>query len=217
MKLAGARILVTGAARRVGKAVADDLEAHGARVFRHARADGDLARASDCEAIVDRAATAMGGLDGMVLSASVFRRTPLDEITAADWDEFLGVNTRSVALMILRARRVIAAGAVVVIGDGSTKRPWRHYLPYAVSKAALRPLVENLALELAPSIRVNIVSPGPVLPPDAATEEDVARLTALQPLKRLGTPESLLPAIRDALTNEFMTGAEIRIDGGRGL
>jgi pteridine reductase len=215
--LANLRLLVTGAGKRVGKVIADDLESLGAKVFRHTRADGDLSVAADCAAVVAKAHERLGGLDGLVLSASIFRRTPFGSITAEDWDDFMNVNLRSVFLMSQAAAGIMKKGAIVVIGDGATARPSRHYLPYSVSKAALRPLVADLALELAPRIRVNMISSGPVLPPEGTDTETAERLAELQPLKKIGRPENLLPAIRDALTNDFMTGAEIRIDGGRGL
>lgn len=167
------------------------------------------------------AAADMGGLDGLVLSASIFHKTPLDGTTpqdlAAAWDRFFAVNVRSVFVMCATAVGLMQEGAIVVIGDGATARPTRHYTPYSVSKAALRPLVGCLALEWAPRVRVNLVESGPVLPPEGLDEEGLERLRALQPLQRIGSPENLLPSIRDALTNDFMTGAVIRIDGGRGL
>jgi pteridine reductase len=215
--LSSLRLLVTGAGKRLGKIIADDLESRGAAVFRHTRADGDLARAADCAAVAAKACDSLGGLDGLVLSASIFRKTPFGSITAEQWDEFLNINLRSVFLMSQAAAAVMMEGAIVVIGDGATARPTRDYLPYSVSKAALRPLVADLALELAPRIRVNMISSGPVLPPEGTDAATAERLASLQPLKKIGRPENLLPAIRDALTNDFMTGAEIRIDGGRGL
>lgn len=217
----GRRILVTGAARRVGKVIADALEAEGARVWRHTRAQGDLEDPVACERIVREAASELGGLDGLVLSASIFHKTPLagtpPQDLAAAWDRFLAVNARSVFVMCATAAGLMQEGAIVVIGDGATARPTRQYTPYAVSKAVLRPLVGCLAIEWAPRIRVNLVESGPVLPPEGLDEAGVERLRALQPLQRIGRPENLLPSIRDALTNDFMTGAVIRIDGGRGL
>lgn len=217
MTLEGLRILVTGAKKRIGAIIADDLEALGARVWRHTREKGDISSAEDGAAIVRAAHEELGGLDGMVLSASAFGMTPLDAVTATDWDHFMNTNLRSVFVMSLAASRVMSSGAIVVLGDGATARPSRSYLPYSISKAALRPLVGCLALELAPRIRVNLVESGPVLPPERLDDAGREKLRRLQPLERIGRPENLLPAIRDALTNDFMTGAQIRIDGGRGL
>lgn len=217
----GRRILVTGAARRVGKVLADALEADGAHVWRHTRERGDLGDSVACEGIVRAAASDMGGLDGLVLSASIFHKTPLagtaPQDLASAWDRFQAINARSVFVMCVTAAELMQEGAIVVIGDGATARPTRQYTPYSVSKAALRPLVGCLALEWAPRIRVNLVESGPVLPPEGLDDAGIERLRAMQPLMRIGRPENLLPSIRDALTNDFMTGAVIRIDGGRGL
>lgn len=221
MTLAGRRLLVTGAARRVGKVIADHLESLGARVSRHTRERGDLSDAAAAERVVREACAELGGLDGLVLSASAFHKTPLAGATPSDlataWDHFQNINARSVFVMSVTAAELMGEGAIVVIGDGATARPTRHYTPYSVSKAALRPLVGCLALELAPRIRVNVVESGPVLPPERLDAAGVEKLRKLQPLERIGRPENLLPSIVDALTNDFMTGAVIRIDGGRGL
>lgn len=215
--LSSKRILVTGGTKRVGKVIADDLESASARVYRSTRADGDLRSEEGCRLLVDAAIGRLGGLDGAVISASIFRRTPFEELVPRDWDELMATNLRAVFLIALYASTRMESGSIVVIGDGATARPHRNYLPYIVSKAALRPLVETMALELAPRVRVNMVSPGTVLPPEGTDTAMVERVKDLHPLKRIGRPENLLPAIRDCLTNDFMTGAEIRIDGGRGI
>ncbi|MEK8024049.1 MAG: SDR family oxidoreductase [Candidatus Hydrogenedentota bacterium] len=211
------RILVTGGAKRVGKVIADDLESAGALVYRSVRIDGDLREAEGCRLIVDRAVKVLKGLDAVVISASQFRRTPFDELIPSDWDDMMSTNLRSAFLITMYAATRIETGSVVIIGDGATARPHLNYLPYLVSKAALRPLVETLALELAPRIRVNMVSPGTILPPEGTSSATLERIREAHPMNMIGSPSHILPAIRDCLTNSFMTGAEIRVDGGKGI
>lgn len=210
-------VLVTGGTKRVGKVIADHLEERGEKVYRSTREDGDLGRSDGCESVVARAAEALGGLDGVVISASIFRKTPWKDLTLADWKDFIHINFNSVLWLAYFAEKKMTAGAIVIIGDGATAHARKNYLPYNVSKAALRPLMEHLALELAPRIRVNMVSPGTILPPEGTPDETLELIKRHTPLEKIGSPQHILPAVVDCLTNDFMTGTEIRIDGGRGI
>lgn len=211
------RVLVTGGTKRVGKIIADDLEEKGAHVYRSVRDDGDLAHPDGARSVVDKACDSLGGLDGVVISAAIFRKTPWSALALGDWKDFIHVNFNSVFWLSFFCAKKIKSGAIVIIGDGATARPRKGYLPYSVSKAALRPLVEHLALELAPDIRVNMVSPGTIIPPEDTPPEMLEAIRKNTPLGRIGCPGNILSSVEESLTNDFMTGTEIRIDGGRGL
>jgi pteridine reductase len=237
--LAGKRALVTGAGRRVGAAVALSLGARGMRVAVHYNASREGAEAT-CEAIrraggealalqadltdrgaaaalVDEATAALGGLDVLVPSAANFERVPLDDVDFAAWDRAMRLNLDAPFAMAMRARGALreARGAIVFITCASTATPYRSYLPYVVSKGALRQMMRALALELAPEVRVNAVAPGTVLPPEDMDPEAILRLTKRIPLSRIGSAEDVAEAVVYLACAPFVTGQELMLDGGR--
>ncbi len=200
--LAGRAALVTGAARRIGRAIALGLAADGADVVVHygtahaaaaatardAAAHGvqaaavaaDLADPAAIDALVADAAERFGRLDVVVNSASTFDRQPLGAITAADWDRALDVNLRAPFLLCQAAAPHLAAAPrrdgetalVVNLADLSGVHPWREHVQHGVSKAGLIHLTRILARELAPAVRVNAIVPGAILPPSGADVGD---------------------------------------------
>jgi pteridine reductase len=107
-----------------------------------------------------------------------------------------------------------ARGSVVALTCVSADRPWKNYLPYSVSKAALASLVKGLALALAPEVRVNAVAPGTVLPPAEYAEAQLDRLRARVPLGRLGEAADVARAVVFLAGNDYVTGQTITVDGG---
>jgi pteridine reductase len=238
MKIDGARILVTGGARRVGRAIVQELAARGAHVLVHynrshseaeeliaaLRADGlradavraDLSRPHEIAGFAD----ALPPVDVLVNNAAIFPRTPLEQIDYHVWEQVLAVNQVSPALLAVSLGRKMAAaggGAIVNITDCGVARPYRNHLPYLVSKAALEMLTRALAVELAPQVRVNAVAPATVLPPadmPATTVEALARRTLLG---RAGAPADVVRAVVYLIENDFVTGATITVDGGATL
>jgi pteridine reductase len=154
----------------------------------------------------------------LVNSASVYRQTPIGGISAETWDDLLAVNLRAPFLLSQKlglAMKAAGDGHIVNIGDWAGLRPYRSYLPYVVSKAALIHMTRALALELAPEVQVNCVCPGPVLLPkdfDSAAAADARKET---PLQRLGSPDEIARAVRYFAESEFATGAILTVDGGR--
>ena len=242
MDLSGRTALVTGAARRIGRAIATALAARGARVAVHygrsaadaerlvaeVRAAGgvaetfaaDLADAGAVLALADQATARLGPVDVLVNNASVFYPTPLADLGEREWDDNLDVNLKAPYLLSLhlgRAMRERGAGKIVNIGDAGAERPYRDYLPYCVSKAALATLTRGLAKMLAPAVQVNCVAPGPILPPAAASPEEQARIMRRTPLGRFGGPEEIVGAVLYLLASDFVTGTTIAVDGGRSL
>ncbi len=242
MELSGRIALVTGAARRVGRAIATALARRGARVAVHyhgaaeaarelvaelrasgATADAFGADLRDGAALRGLAADVearLGPVDVLVNNASIFRRTPIDRLGAAEWEEHLAVNLTAPYLLSLhfgRAMRARGGGKIVNLGDARASPPIREYLPYSVSKAALVALTEGLARELAPAVHVNCIAPGPILPPHGASPVDEARILARTPLARFGGPDAVAAAVLYLVESDFVTGTTLVVDGGRRL
>jgi NAD(P)-dependent dehydrogenase (short-subunit alcohol dehydrogenase family) len=238
LKLQGRIAAVTGGGRGLGRAIvrglaaegadvafsyresgggageeAERLRAQGRRVFTapaDARVRGDMAR------FVDGAAAALGGLDILVSNVGVFRRVPLDALSEADLDEAFDVNVKA-AVMAARAAaphlRRKGGGAIVNVASLGGLRPWKAYLPYCASKAALIMATRVLALALAPEIRVNAVAPGILEPPGAAPS-----LREKVPLGRFGAHAEAVAAVLFLVAGAtYTTGEVVTVDGGRRL
>lgn len=240
MELNGKVALVTGAARRVGRAIALALASRGAILAVHYRnsaaqaadtvatieASGgvtrafhaDLEKVGDIEAMVNSVAAAFGRLDILVNSASVFYRKPLDDVTERDWDMNLDTNLRAPFFAAKFAGAIMrrqGAGKIVNIGDSAGIRPYNNYLPYTVSKSGLIGLTEALAKALAPQVQVNCLAIGPVLPPEDYSPRQIEALARSTLTKRLGTPEDVARAVLFLCETDFATGATLVLDGGR--
>lgn len=235
----GKVVLVTGAAKRVGREIALDFAGHGARVVVHYHTSADAAAttAADCRAaggaaithdadLTDAAAVdgliaatlaAYGRLDVVVASASVFARTPWATVTPAEWEAQMRGNLTSTFLLARAAAPVMADGGVIItIGDWSGLRPYKDFLPYCVSKAGVIALSQALAQELAPRLRVNCVCPGTILPPPSAAPAALAQIAAQTPLGRIGDPADVVAAVRFLVEGtQFATGSVLVVDGGR--
>jgi pteridine reductase len=240
MRLEGTAALVTGAGRRLGQAIAVGLARAGCDVAIHYHAsDGgaqetarqvrglgrraalvpaDLGDAEACRALAGRATAALGRLDVLVNSAAIMVRQPVEEVTAASWDDTLDLNLRATffvaqgAIPELRLRH----GKIVNLADVAGFEPWPAYVPHCVSKAGVVMLTKTLARALAPDIAVNAVAPGPVLLPDEWDEATRAHFAETTPLRRLGTPDDVVSAVRFLLEgSDYLTGTVLVVDGGR--
>ncbi|AUX48594.1 3-ketoacyl-ACP reductase [Sorangium cellulosum] len=238
--LSGRVALVTGAGTRVGAAIARSLAAAGADLVVHyatsaagadavvdeARALGRRATAlqadlHDREALAGLARAALdwssGRLDLLVHNAANFDRVPPAELSAEAWDRAMALNATAPYLLTLELAPALRAcrGSVVAIACVSAERPWKNYLPYSVSKAALAHLVRGLAVALAPDVRVNGVAPGTVLPPLSSSDEaTLARLRERIPLRRIGEAGDVARAVVFLAENDFITGQVLAVDGG---
>ncbi len=231
--------LVTGAGHRVGRAIALGLARNGARVAVHynetadgarevvesIRAEGgdafaigaDLRDAAAAGQLVDSAAAHWGVLDVLVNSAGIMHRTPVADVTPAEWDEIFSINLRAPFFVAQAAARVMGTrgGAIVNISDLAGLETWRDYIPHGISKAGVVQMTRALAHALAPHIRVNAIAPGAVLLPKAWDEAAAAHLVATTPLRRLGSPEDVVGAVLYLLQADYVTGETIVVDGGR--
>jgi pteridine reductase len=160
-----------------------------------------------------------GSLNLLVNNAASFDRVSPDQLDAASWDRALALNTTAPYLLTIglapELRR--AHGSMVAIGCISARRPWKNYVPYSVSKAALVHCTKALAVALAPDVRCNTISPGTVLPPDDYDEAMNGTLRAKIPLDRFGTPDDVARTVLFLATSPFITGEDIALDGGRSL
>jgi pteridine reductase len=221
MDLHGKTALVTGAARRVGRAIADELAAAGARVVRHAHASSadvqaDLRDPAAAQKIIDAAVQLTGRLDVLVNSAAGYARTPLHELTDDVWRDMMALNLDA-PMRLMRAAVPAGVACIVNIADVGAQQPWPNYLAYSTSKAALLHLSRCLALELAPRVRVNAVAPGTVAFPDDWTPERRAAQLGRTPLEREGSPADVARAVRFLVENDYLTGVCLPVDGGAAL
>jgi pteridine reductase len=241
-----AAVLVTGGGRRVGAAIVRALHAAGARLVVHchrSHADAerlvaelerirpgsaavvkaDLLDVAGLPALVESAAACFGRLDGLVNNASSFLATPLGTIGPREWEDLVGTNLRAPLLLSQSAAPHLkrSGGSIVNIIDIHAGRPLKDHVVYSVAKSGLAGLTRSLALELAPRVRVNAVSPGAILWPEDGNHfpaSEQARITSQTPLGRIGRPEDIALAVRYFLFDApYVTGQVLAVDGGRSI
>ncbi len=245
MQIQGKVALVTGGAVRVGRAIALGLAHTGAHVVinYHTSAAEAEETAAACRALgvdalpiacdvsdpaaVQRMAAAVhdhfGGVDVLVNAASHFAKTPFpsDDPNALDtWRQVTRIlvdGAYYVSNAFAPGMLARGAGVIVNIVDLSLWQPWRGFAAHATGKAALLGLTRQMALELAPHVRVNAVAPGNVLPPPGYPQERIEALAQRSLLKRWGTPEDVAHAVRYLVEADFVTGAVLTVDGGERL
>jgi pteridine reductase len=244
VSLAGKTVLITGGARRVGAEIARTLHRAGGNVvvhYRNSAADAEKLAAELNGARARSAATfacdlldleklgelcgyvvgRFGALDILVNNASTFYATPIGSITAAHFDDLIGTNLKAPLFLAQAAapalRRV--RGQIINIVDIHALRPLRDHTTYCVAKAGLHMLTRSLAKELGPEIRVNGISPGPVLWPEGQ-QDDSARAKIIERtiLKRMGAPGDIARTVLFFATQApFVTGQILAVDGGRSV
>jgi pteridine reductase len=241
--LAGKTALITGAARRVGAAIARELHGAGANVVIHYRQSGadadalaaslnaarartavtfqaDLLDLDRLPSLVDFAARAWGGLDVLVNNASTFYPTVVGDITPEQWDDLLGSNLKVPTFLSQAAVPALrkTKGSILNLVDIHALRPLRHHTVYCTAKAGLHMLTRSLAKELGPDIRVNGISPGPVLWPEGSGDEaQRAKIIQRTILQRMGTPQDIARAALFLVNAPFVTGQILAVDGGRSV
>ena len=231
--------LVTGSARRIGRAIAIELARAGADIAVHygrsqaqardtaeqirrlgRRAElfqADLRQPEQIASLLAAVGQAFGRLDVLVNSAAIYDRTPLAELTAEQWDTQMAVNARAAALCIRHALPLMreAGGAIINITDISAEKPWPGYAAYCASKAALVALTKSAAKALAGlKIRVNAVAPGVAEWHQGATEAQKQAVLAQVPLRRAGSAADVAAAVVFLARQDYITGQNLRVDGG---
>jgi pteridine reductase len=233
--------LVTGAAHRIGLAVAAALARQGFAIGLHyhrsraaaeaaavaiAGADGagapvyllpaDLADPAQVEDLFSRAAALDHPLRVLVNSAAVMPRGNLRDMPVEDWDAALNLNLRAPWLCARAAARLMgeSGGLIVNISDSGAHKLWTGYPAYIISKSALETLTRLLAKALAPAVRVNAVAPGLILPSADLPDEQWQRLVDRLPLRAAGQPDDVARAVVFFLQNPYVTGQVLAVDGG---
>ena len=239
--LLGKSALVTGGARRIGRAIALALAASGANVaitYRTSSTEAeataadmrsfgvqalalpmDLLDPASVQAVVSQAANSFGTLDILVNNAGVFSSAPLDQLTVEQWDQAFATNTRGPFLVARAALPWLrqSHGRIINLGSLGATHPWATHAHYCASKAALEMLTRTMAKSFAPQVSVNLVAPGWVEMPSDDTQL-AARFAARTPMGRNGSAEEIASAVLFFATGtHFITGQALAVDGGLGL
>lgn len=240
MELRGRVALVTGAGRRLGRAMAAGLADRGMTlaIHHHASATGaqelqrevlatggraacfqaDLTDAVAARALPGRVVKEFGRLDVLVNSAAVMHRLSFEATTPEQWDAVLDLNLRAAFFCTQGAASALktARGKVVNLADLAGLEPWPGFAAHSVSKAGVVMLTKVLARSLAPDVTVNAIAPGAVLVPEEYDAEERDRLARATPLRRLGSPSDVVSALLYLLEGgDFVTGEVLVVDGGR--
>ncbi len=242
MELKGKTALITGGAKRVGKAIALALAERGANILLHYRSSeaeasktaadiralgvecqtvrADLSKNAEVLRMTVQLAKDAKNIDILVNSASRYYKTPPDKLDERSWDELIDANLKGPYLLSVEIARQMTAkngGKIINITDWSGFRPYKDFLPYCTSKGGLITMTKALARDFAPKVYVNAVAPGPVLPPPdmpEAEKEAIAKTTALG---RWGRPEDIAHAVTFLVENDFINGTVLVVDGGRSI
>jgi pteridine reductase len=200
----------------VGEAIVQRLEHDGWTVFAAGRADGNVSKPDEAQALVARAVGELGGLDLLVNCAGEgFQPKPFDELTEADWDAAFGATAKGSFFVTQAAAPHLrrSGGCVVMIEDVAGYQPWPAFVAHSAAKAAQAMLTRVLARALAPEVRVCGVAPGPV----AVERDQEERRAAETWLGRVGSPEDVAAAVAYLAEADFVTGTTLFVDGGRAL
>jgi pteridine reductase len=243
--LSGKVVLVTGAARRIGAAIARRLHAEGALLMIHyrkaerealqlqaelnaQRADSvallqaDLLDPAGLSEIVKNTVSRFERLDALVNNASSFYATPVGAIGFEDWESLLGTNVKAPLFLSQAAAPHLKKtnGCIVNITDIHAERPLKNYVVYSIAKAALSGLTRSLARELGPEVRVNAVAPGAILWPEDGSYDELTRQRVISHtlLKRAGDAPDIARAVLFLIAEApYITGQVIAVDGGRSI
>ncbi len=235
-------VLITGAGRRIGAALATDLHGRGYRIalhYQHSEAEcmalcadfnrirpdsamalqADLGDALRRDALVPAVLAHFGQLDVLINNASSFFPTPVGASTDADWDALFDANARAPFFLSQAAAPHLAkqSGCIVNLLDIFAERPKPKHTLYVMAKAAQRLMTQSLALELAPSVRVNAIAPGAILWPESGkTDAQKQAILDMTPLARIGDVADICKAARFLIEDAaYCTGQVIAVDGGR--
>ena len=242
----GKVVLVSGGAKRVGAAICRRLHAAGANIALHyhtsaheavalqnelnglrtdsvASFSADLLDLNALPLLIAQTLAHFGRLDGLVNNASSFYPTPLADVSEKDWHDLLGTNLKAPLFLAQAAAAELrrTGGSIVNIVDIHAERPMKNHLVYSVAKGGLRALTLGLAQELAPQVRVNGVSPGPILWPEHSDWRDAdkrAAIIAQTLLKRVGEPDDIAKTVAFLMQGApYITGQIIAVDGGKSI
>ncbi len=242
----GKVVLITAGAKRVGAAICRKLHLRGASLMVHYRSSleeaqgletelnqirpgsvalvqADLLDISQIPRLISQTIQKFGKLDALINNASSFFATPVGAVTEAGWDDLIGSNLKAPLFLSQEAAPHLKnqLGCIVNIVDIHADRPLKNYVIYSSAKAGLSSLTRSLALELAPEIRVNGVSPGPILWPENDEWKDLSvrqSIISKTLLKRMGEPDDIARTVLFLIADApYITGQIIAVDGGRSV
>ena len=241
MELAGAVVIVTGGAVRLGKAMALGVAGAGARVVVHYGHSAEAARRTVAEikslggealavradfldagaagAVVGQAAERFGRVDALVNSASIYEPADVAGTTESLWDRHFAINLKAPFFLCqaFAAQLGERRGHIVNIADWRGTRPTASRVAYTLTKAGLIAMTQSLAQALAPNVQVNAIAPGVILPPPGEGDEYVQRLLPSIPLRRSGSPADVVEALLYLLRSDFVSGEVLYVTGGQHL
>jgi pteridine reductase len=233
--------LITGAAKRIGKALTEHLANHGWNVaihynsseseaiqFQHqlskehpdqrfALFKADLNRVEEVESLLPKVFQSMGSLDLLINCASVFKPSDLKNTSSVFFDEQMNVNFRAPFILIRSFAQQIKQGVIVNFVDTRIVNNQTKFAAYSLSKKALWDMTKMAALEFGPLIRVNAIAPGLTLPPEEKGEDYLWELAQNIAMKRPGGLDPILKSLDYILENEYLTGQLLFCDGGENL
>ncbi|WP_218353537.1 pteridine reductase [Alteromonas lipotrueiana] len=235
--------LITGAARRIGHHFASALHAKGYKVIVHynhsqteaeqlcdllnqTRPDSamaiqaDLSDSQQVNMLAEKVLHCTARLDVLINNASAFYPTVIGNIQRSDWDMLVGSNVQGPLFLTqaLANRLADTGGCVINMVDIHIARPLPGHSVYCAAKAALASITRSLAVELAPRIRINGIAPGAILWPERSIDENQKKhLLQSIPLQQLGTVKSLFQTVEFLISNHYITGQIIAVDGGRSI
>ena len=237
-------ILITGAAKRIGKEIALTFCDLGWNIIIHynsSKADAEdlsnqinsinpesakiiqanLDISDDVQRLIQESKECFNSIDVLVNNASTFYPTPIDDISEEHWDKLVGSNLKGPLFLIqgLKDKLIESRGSIVNITDTNLSKGVANFSIYASAKGGLESITKVLARELAPEVNVNAIAPGAMLePPDVTwTEEQKEKVIANIPLKKMGSEKDIANTVKFVVSSKYMTGQVIKVDGGRSL
>lgn len=235
--------LVTGGARRIGAAICRNLHKRNINLIIHynestkeahnlqnelckIRNDSvkifkaNLTNVSDCKKLIEVSISTFGRLDFLINNASTYYSTKIGEINIDDWEDLLGVNLKAPLFLSQEAAPFLKKtnGSIINITDANINNPKKEYCVYSMAKSGLINLTKSLAKDLAPQVRVNSVAPGPIIWPDTNhnfNEEYKKKVVNQTLLKRIGDPNDIAKAVEYLIDASYVTGYNMKVDGGR--
>ena len=237
-------VFITGAAKRIGKAIALTFKDLGWNIIIHYNSSkkdaddlanqinkdnpnsaktvqGNLDIKEDVQKILSEVSETFPSIDVLVNNASTFYPTPIDEISEDHWERLIGSNLKGPLFLIqgLKEQLKSSKGSIINITDTNLSKGVPNFSIYSAAKAGLEAITKGLARELAPDIKVNAIAPGAMLePPDVTwTEEQKNKVIENIPLNRMGSEKDIADAVSFLAHSEYITGQIIKVDGGRSL